>query len=249
MSSAPSHPLTPFSFTIQIGNEALSFSGSLPDGECSITEIIPLLLSLGEGIVSAAIRQVPSGKSVSCGPGCGACCRQLVPISLSEAAYLRQIVLPELKPDHRQRVEERLAIAAASLSSADLFTPLRELPQESKPESRQAVGLRYFLQSIPCPFLENESCSIHPMRPLACREYLVTSPAPHCAQPDKEHVAPVPIPQKPSHALIQLDAAATGTAGWQTMITALLDDSAPNVRTIDNPVEFLKNFLSHLLKP
>ena len=48
---------------------------------------------------------------------------------------------------------------------------------------------------IPCPFLEDESCSIHPARPLVCREYLVTSPAELCAGPAQEGVTPVPVPK------------------------------------------------------
>jgi len=240
--------MIPFSFTLQLGGETLSVSGSLPVGPCAVTALIPLLLNLGEQIVAAAIRQAPPGKTISCGPGCGACCRQLVPISLSEAAYLRQVVLPELAPEHRQRVAQRLTAAAATLNSAKLLEPLLELPAETSPERRQALGARYFLLGIACPFLENESCSIHPQRPLACREYLVTSPASHCAQPAKDHVAPLRIPQQPSHALIRLDAAASTSAGWQTMITALLDEPVSPPRSIPAPVEFLKEFLSHLLK-
>ena len=48
---------------------------------------------------------------------------------------------------------------------------------------------------MPCPFLEDESCSIHPERPLVCREYLVTSPAELCAGPAQEGVTPVPVPK------------------------------------------------------
>ena len=53
----------------------------------------------------------------------------------------------------------------------------------------------YFALGIPCPFLEEESCSIHPDRPLVCREYLVTSPAELCAGPTQEGVTPVPVPK------------------------------------------------------
>ena len=48
---------------------------------------------------------------------------------------------------------------------------------------------------VPCPFLEDESCSIHPERPLVCREYLVTSPAALCAGPTQEGVTPVAVPK------------------------------------------------------
>lgn len=238
--------MIPFSFTIQIGGESLSVSGSLPDGGCAVTELIPLLLSLGEGIVAAAIRQAPPDKTISCGPGCGACCRQLVPVSLSEAAYLRHVVLPDLDPDHRQRVGQRLVVAATELTDSFLLDQLQQLPAETDAGRRQAVGLRYFLLGIPCPFLENESCSIHATRPLACREYLVTSPAADCARPAGDRIARLRIPQQPSHALIRLDADATGSAGWQPMVIALLDDGDSPPRTITEPVEFLKDFLLHL---
>lgn len=239
---------TPFSFTIQIGDESLRVAGSVPGGECATTDLVPLLQGLANAIVAAASRQSAAAKTISCGPGCGACCRQLVPISLTEAAYLRDVVLPMLPEDHRQRVVHRLAEAAATLRKSQLLQVLRELPDEPDPARRQAVGLRYFLTGIPCPFLEEESCSIHPQRPLACREYLVVSPAAHCARPDHGGIEPVVIPRKPSHAMIQLDAAATGGHGWRAMIEVLLDDAEVPARRIPDPIDFLRNFLEGLLR-
>jgi Fe-S-cluster containining protein len=56
-----------------------------------------------------------------------------------------------------------------------------------------ALGLDYFRLGIACPFLEDESCSIHPYRPSACREYLVTSPAENCARVGELSVQGVPV--------------------------------------------------------
>lgn len=56
------------------------------------------------------------------------------------------------------------------------------------------MGRDYFALGVPCPFLEDESCSIHPERPLTCREYLVTSPAEHCAKPTPVAVEGVHLP-------------------------------------------------------
>lgn len=240
-------PPTPFSFTIQLGDETLRVAGSVPGGACDASDLVPLLQGLAEAIVAAASRQSAAAKTISCGPGCGACCRQLVPISLTEAAYLREVVLPALTADHRRRVVERLAEAAVALRKAKLREVLRDLPDESNPERRQAVGLRYFLTGIACPFLEEESCSIHPQRPLACREYLVVSPAAHCARPEQGGIEPVTIPRKPSHAMIQLDAAATGGRGWRPMIEALLDEAELPARRVLDPIGFLRNFLEQLL--
>jgi Fe-S-cluster containining protein len=61
--------------------------------------------------------------------------------------------------------------------------------------------MEYFYENIPCPFLEEGSCSIHPDRPLACREYLVTTPAEHCSQPTAETVKVMNLLVKPSTSL------------------------------------------------
>jgi Fe-S-cluster containining protein len=49
-------------------------------------------------------------------------------------------------------------------------------------EAKYQLGLDYFRLGVTCPFLEDGSCSIYEHRPLVCREYLVTSPAAHCAR-------------------------------------------------------------------
>src|SRR5262249_14826542 len=46
----------------------------------------------------------------------------------------------------------------------------------------RSLAMTYFDQDIPCPFLEEESCSIYRERPLICREFLVTSPAANCSR-------------------------------------------------------------------
>jgi Fe-S-cluster containining protein len=74
----------------------------------------------------------------------------------------------------------------------------------------QSVMLRYFAQGIPCPFLEEESCSIHADRPTACREYLVTSPAENCSRPTPETVEMVPVPLKVWTALSRFDEVPAG---------------------------------------
>jgi hypothetical protein len=65
--------------------------------------------------------------------------------------------------------------------------------------------LSYFRLGIACPFLEDESCSIHADRPVACREYLVTSPAEACAQPTPQTVRMIRLPLQVSHALGRID--------------------------------------------
>jgi len=68
-------------------------------------------------------------------------------------------------------------------------------------EARQ-LGVEYFAQHVACPFLEDESCSIHSDRPLACREYLVTSPALNCERPSESTIEKVNLGGDPSIALL-----------------------------------------------
>jgi len=66
-----------------------------------------------------------------------------------------------------------------------------------EPDERNKLIEDYFREDIPCPFLVNESCSIHKNRPLSCREYLVTSPAKCCADPAAGNIQMVNLPVKP----------------------------------------------------
>ena len=47
---------------------------------------------------------------------------------------------------------------------------------------------------MPCPFLEDDACSIYEQRPAACRELLVTSPAEQCQDLVANSVEPIPVP-------------------------------------------------------
>lgn len=185
----------------------------------------PLMTSLQQLTqeqVEEAVGRLPATESVSCCAGCGACCKQMVPISLSEAEFLATEVLPQLSPEHRQRVEERIREAERTLAEVGMIARLEELAKDADPEERQKVGICYMLLRISCPFLEEDSCSIHPVRPLACREYLVTSDPAHCVNPMEGGVKQVPMPHKGSNALIRMDAVTTSTPGWMPMILALI---------------------------
>ncbi len=108
------------------------------------------------------------GRHASCRKGCGSCCRQPVPLSPAEALHLADL-LGNLPDTRNAEVTGRFAsvrerLAANGLGEAALLS--------------QAEA--YFELKIPCPFLEEESCSIHLERPLVCREYLVESPPFFC---------------------------------------------------------------------
>jgi len=163
--------------TLRIGRERVRLQLRIPKAPLSLPDFLPIVAALTDLTVAVAGREAQdAGRPVRCGPRCGACCRQLVPISPPEAIRLRATVA-KLDPDHRGRVLDRFEAIKRRLADEGLATPVRTAfrPQDGDRPDRRTVGLAYFALGLACPFLEEESCSIHPDRPLACREYLVSS--------------------------------------------------------------------------
>jgi Fe-S-cluster containining protein len=166
--------------------------------------MLPFFRAVAEAIVDRGVRHVEAeGRTVSCRAGCGACCRQLVPISPPEAHQIGDVIdaLPEPR---RATVRQRFEVARARLAKTPLLAMLED-PATFTDGDLQRLGLDYFALGIACPFLEDESCSIYPERPIACREYLVTSPAEACARPSAETIRMVPIPGQASNAVSRID--------------------------------------------
>jgi Fe-S-cluster containining protein len=143
---------------------------------------------------------VGDNEEISCKAGCGACCRQPVPLAEPEVYQIAKLV-EELPEPRRTEIKQRFADACEQLEKIDWFNRLEnifiESPHSKKEEIRK-IALEYFSQKIACPFLENESCSIHQNRPLSCREFLVTSPAANCQDPSPENIKHVDLKFKVS---------------------------------------------------
>ncbi len=155
---------------------------TVPDAAVPAAEVMPAL----QGLVNAVVEAAEMGKAISCRKGCGACCRQLVPVSRTEGERLLQVI-EAMPPERRQTLEARFAAAEVAIEAGGL--------KERQGRTDRELSTAYFALGVPCPFLEEESCSIHPERPLVCREYLVTSPPELCAGPKQEGVAPVAVPK------------------------------------------------------
>jgi Fe-S-cluster containining protein len=155
---------------------------TVPSAPVPATEVVPAL----QGLVNAVVAAAEAGKSISCRKGCGACCRQLVPVSRTEGERLLALIAA-MPAERRETLHARFAAAETIIDDAGL--------SDRAGRSDRELSLAYFALGIPCPFLEDESCSIHPDRPLVCREYLVTSPAELCAGPEQEGVTPVAVPK------------------------------------------------------
>jgi Fe-S-cluster containining protein len=167
--------------------------------------MLPLVQSFANAVVGVATEAAEEqGRQISCRKGCGACCRQLVPIAEVEARNLAAVVEAMPEP-RRSQVRARFTEARRRLTETGMLETLLRREEWQEGEGR-SIGSAYFRQGIPCPFLEDESCSIHPDRPIACREYLVTSPAENCANPSAETVDCVKLPMRLWTALARFDA-------------------------------------------
>jgi Fe-S-cluster containining protein len=165
-----------------VGTLRIAHPITVPTASVPAAEIVPAL----QGLVNAVVEAAEAGHTVSCRKGCGACCRQLVPLSRTEGERLLQLV-EAMPAERRAALAKRFAAAEAAIEDAGL--------KERGERSDRELSAAYFALRVACPFLEDESCSIHPERPLVCREYLVTSPAALCAGPAQEGVTPVAVPK------------------------------------------------------
>lgn len=171
-------------------------------GPMRLAELVPLACELAElQVARSSEAERRAGRTVSCGPACGACCRQLVPLSPPEVFHLGEVV-GRADPARRERWREGFdrLIRAATGSGLRARLTTGELSEEEG----MAAALEWFRMGVPCPFLEDESCGIHPVRPAVCREYNVTSPAAWCADPARFAIARVPVPRSISEALARL---------------------------------------------
>jgi len=174
-------------------------------------DLVPGALDLTDNIVGLAVEYANSQDfRISCQKGCSICCNQLVPVSKPEAFFLLDLIRERLPAKIRKMVKERLGIAAAKLQESGIAARL------DKPtildEDHDRVGEDYFKLGMPCPFLaDNGACGIHPLRPTACREYNVVTPAELCADPVKNQVQVALPALKMSMVLAQLYAQETGT--------------------------------------
>lgn len=185
----------------------LTASVSVPTGLIPITDIIPLMRSLGEQAHHQIIDQtIQSGTSISCQKGCAACCRMMIPLAPPEAIALKTVV-EALPAPQKEPLLERFQSVQRTLREAGLEEELHRLAfseQQVTDEELEPLNRAYYSLRMPCPFLENEVCSIYEHRPSACRELLVTSPPDLCQDLIRNPVSPIPAPFRMGSVLSKL---------------------------------------------
>ena len=237
--------------TLKLGSETITANVTVPAKPVPLATLTPVFRGFAELVIDRAVQaEEARGRTISCCKGCGACCRQLVPISEFEARQIRDLVA-ELPEPRRTEVLARFAAARQRLAESGvldkLLHPERFTNEELGPTS---LGLEYFRLGISCPFLADESCSIHPERPIACREYLVTSPPENCATPESEQIEGLHLPRKVSAVINQIGADKSQRfARWVPLILAVeWAETHPDDQPPRSGVEWLREFFTELGK-
>lgn len=198
---------------LKAGGDPLTLVLTVPAGPCTTQDVLPVLQGLSSLFAQRGAAKVEAaGKTISCRAGCGACCRQLVPVTGAEARNLATVV-ERMPPPRRVAVRARFDAALSALDAAGLTDRIRD-PAAIRSSDQ---GMAYFRLGIPCPFLEDEACSIHPDRPLGCREYLVTSPPDQCEADSARRIDKVPLAWDVMPSVI----AADPEEGWMPLVFAL----------------------------
>ncbi len=149
----------------------------------AVAEAADDLLAAARSLVDAASTTLLADDAlgVSCRAGCSACCSQAVPVTPAE---VRSVVaaVGRLPDGRRTDVARRVtavndALTEAGISAATFTAAADDL------DARRVVARRYLRLDLPCPLLFDGVCSVRADRPLACRQYLVTSDPVHCAPP------------------------------------------------------------------
>ncbi len=191
------HTTERFEIALNTSTGHITTAVEVPTGFVPVTAIVPLIRRLGEEAQALEVARLrDAGKTPSCQKGCAACCRMLVPLSAPEAFVLREWV--ESRPTEQQvRIAARFAETKSRLVPQGLWQRLSELcnaPEQPNDDALEDLNREYYSLRMPCPFLEEEVCTIYDERPASCRELLVTSPAERCDDLVNNLVEPISAP-------------------------------------------------------
>ncbi len=233
-------------FALKIQGVRVDVSAQLPDGPVRPAVLLPIIQDLSDSISNLTEREsARQDKPISCREGCGACCRQAVPISPVEARMLSEWIAAQPE-EKREVLHARFHAAAARLEESGMANEIRNAPLSDK-AGMHALGLRYFALGIPCPFLEDERCTIHPIRPLRCREYMVVSRAEHCAHPETKEIIGLKPPVLLSRVLGKWNASGDTHSSEFILLTMLDEWAASCPATEDHPTRTAPGLLQEFL--
>lgn len=167
---------------LRICGEDVCISAQIDGHRGRLSDILPVARAAADAVGEVVNREVQrSGEKVTCRKGCSGCCSYLVPLSVPGVFRLREEVFA-MEAGQRESALRWSATAGQAI--------LERLPDDGVSESLseansetvgRAISQWYAEFGLVCPFLKQDVCTCYDLRPIACREHLVTSPAAWCA--------------------------------------------------------------------
>lgn len=166
--------------------ERIHLAVEAPEGRLTLADVVPLARAVCDRLTGTVVGQVAAqGRPITCSKGCGVCCTSyVIPLTVPEAFCLQR-EFQALPDRQRDRLESALVALAGKITAAGLaegFAKLDRNDPASLDKQRQMVGGWWARERVPCPLLRDQSCSLYPIRPVPCREFLAVSPPQLCAE-------------------------------------------------------------------
>jgi Fe-S-cluster containining protein len=176
-------PTKNFSIEFETKKGEIHFMGvRIPVADIQPSELVAPSQKVFDKIVDLELKD----KSITCRRGCGACCRQLIPLSIPEAFFLWDMIT-SLPRDEKAEIGRKFDAISQAMDHAGLSSGSAHALKTKN------IDQVYFKLGMPCPFLENEQCSIYEHRPLVCRDYYVESRADNCKNPYNQELKKIKI--------------------------------------------------------
>ena len=189
-------------FQIESGSKSVEFTIVANTEHAALSDLVPIAHKVCNRINDLATQdQAKSGKHISCKKGCASCCSYMVPLSSAEAFYLQKHIL-SLPHEKRRPILHSFLLAARKIA-ANKRPPTDTTGMDEK-ESLRAISQWYQSMRIKCPFIENNACSHYQVRPLACREFMVTSQPKACSPFAEEPTEVVHLPVSTAEVLMHI---------------------------------------------
>ena len=124
-------------FALNIKNEPVTFHVEVPAGPVTLEALLPIFQGLASEVARrAAGKAIAAGEAISCRAGCGACCRQAVPVSEAEAHMIAALVEAMPEP-RRSEIKARFEAAERKLEETTLASRVLDMADSSTVRSEE----------------------------------------------------------------------------------------------------------------
>lgn len=196
-----------FELMIDLSPKPIHIAIVATDLQATMSDLVPAARQFASIISKTIVDNLRAqGRDVTCKKGCDGCCRYMISLAPVEAFRLADEIDNLDEPKRRQTLSRFNQLARKILA-----TP----PPEP---AAQAIDNWCRSMDLTCPFLKDHLCQQYQIRPIVCREYIVTTPASHCHQGDTGKSETVIAVPSIAEALVELAGELEQTTGEAVML-------------------------------